>query len=171
MWSTLVKVDKGLKIGQFCLQSCLKDKWHSCYHGPAKHISVVLCLCWVWLTVVTLCLVQVSLEMHLLTGLKPKSSSVCWNGIPLCKSCVLQTEAHFTEMLPVIVQLHPKPCIENKPKKSETKAWLPAFLKTIKPEPNKQKNTPLYLALFRRVSVFFNCFVFCIPLTSCFQSW
>lgn len=72
-----------------------------------------------------LCLEQISLEAHLLTRVKPKSCSVCLNRIRLCKSCVLQTEANFTQMHSVIVHLHPKPYIESKPKKSEAKAWLP----------------------------------------------
>lgn len=101
------------------------EKWDGCCHEPAKHcISVVPCLCWVWLTVVTPCLEQVSLEAHLFIGVKLKCCWVYLNGICPYKFCVLQTEAHFAQMHPVIVQLHPKPYIKSKLKKSETKAWL-----------------------------------------------
>lgn len=79
----------------------------------------------------------------------------------LCKSCVLQTEAHFTQMLPVIVQLHSKPYIESKPKRSETKAWLPAFLKkkikedqtNINPKQTK-KHPTLFITVWKCICIF-----------------
>lgn len=96
----------------------------------------------------TLCLEQVSLEAHLLTGVKLKCCSVCLKGIRPYKSCVLQTEAYFTQMHPVNVQFHPKLYIESKPKKSETKAQLPKFLE------KKEKHPTLFITVQKCICIF-----------------
>lgn len=114
------------------------------------------------INVVTLCLEQVSLEAHLLTGVKPKSCLVCVNGTRLNKSCVMQTRGSFTQMHPVFVQLHSKPDIESKPREKWNQGMVTYFSGN-----NNKKSPPLYLSLFRSVSVFLNYFVFCMLLTSC----
>ena len=64
---------------------------------------------------------QVSLEAHLLIGIRLKCCSVFFNGICHCKSCILQKESHFSQTHSVTIQLLSKLYGEYKLKRNETK--------------------------------------------------
>lgn len=81
----------------------------------------------------------------------------------LCKSCVLRTEAHFTQILPVIVQLHSKPYIESKPKRSEKVKprhgyllfWKKKKENQININPKQTKNHPtLVITVWKCICIF-----------------